>query len=151
MSGSNDAAKAVTHELVVQRLAGEMFRAAAWAALGTFVLGVVVSTVIWGTAGLIGSLIGGAIAIASSLVTLLLMRKTAALDPMFVMVAALGGFTGKLMVLLLAVILLRNQQWLEPKALGITLVATVLVTSWLEARASKRSRSQMVVPASQGT
>jgi hypothetical protein len=29
-------------------------------------------------------------------------------------------------------------------------VATVLVTSFLEARASKRSRSQMVVPASEG-
>ena len=115
------------------------------------VLGVVVSTVIWGTAGLVGSLIGGAIAIGSSLATLLLMRKTAALDPMFVMVAALGGFMGKLIVLLLAVILLRNQPWLEPKALGITLVATVLVTSFLEARASKRSRSQMVVPASEGT
>jgi ATP synthase protein I len=147
----SDADKAVTHELTVQRLAGEMFREAAWAALGTFVLGVVVSTVIWGTAGLNGSLIGGAIAIGSSLATLLLMRKTAALDPMFVMVAALGGFMGKLIVLLLAVILLRNQSWLEPKALGITLVATVLVTSFLEARASKRSRSQMVVPASEGT
>jgi hypothetical protein len=95
-------------------------------------------------------LIGGAIAIVSSLATLLLMSKTASLDPMFVMVAALGGFMGKLLVLLLAVILLRNQSWLEPKALGITLVATVLVTSYLEARASKRSRSQMVVPASEG-
>lgn len=146
----SDADKAVTHELVVQRLAGEMFRAAAWAALGTFVLGVAVSTAIWGTAGLFGSLIGGAIAIVSSLATLLLMSKTASLDPMFVMVAALGGFMGKLLVLLLAVILLRNQPWLEPKALGITLVATVLVTSYLEARASKRSRSQMVVPASDG-
>ncbi|GLY54441.1 hypothetical protein Lesp01_80970 [Lentzea sp. NBRC 102530] len=146
----SDADKAVTHELVVQRLAGEMFRAAAWATLGTFVVGVAVSTVIWGTPGLFGSLIGGAIAIVSGLATLLLMRKTAALDPMFVMVAALGGFMGKLIVLLLAVILLRNQSWLEPKALGITLVATVLVTSYLEARASKRSRSQMVVPASEG-
>ena len=77
-------------------------------------------------------------------------RKTAALDPMFVMVAALGGFMGKLIVLLAAVILLRGQDWLEPKALGITLVATVVVTSILEARASKRSRSQMVVPASEG-
>lgn len=133
MSGMNDDVKAVTHELTIQRLAGEMFRAAAWAALGTFVLGVVVSTVIWGAAGLIGSLIGGAIAIASSLATLLLMRKTAALDPMFVMVAAFGGFTGKLIVLLAAVILLRGQSWLEPKALGITLVATVVVTSFLEA------------------
>lgn len=147
----SDADEVVTHELVIQRLAGEMFRAAVWAALGTFALGVVVSTVIWGTEGLYGSLIGGVIAIASSLATLLLMRKTAALDPMFVMVAALGGFMGKLIVLLAAVILLRGQDWLEPKALGITLVATVLVTSWLEARASKRSRSQMVVPASEGT
>jgi ATP synthase protein I len=147
----SDADKAVTHELVIQRLAGEMLRGAAWAALGTFAAGIVVSTVIWGTEGLYGSLIGGVIAIASSLATLLLMHKTAALDPMFVMVAALGGFMGKLIVLLAAVILLRGQDWLEPKALGITLVATVLVTSFLEARASKRSRSQMVVPASEGT
>lgn len=147
----SDADKAVTHELAVQRLAGEMFRAAAWAALGTFAVGVVVSTVIWGTSGLFGSLIGGAIAIGSSLGTLLLMRKTAALDPMFVMIAALGGFMGKLIVLLAVVLLLRGQAWLEPKALGITLAATVVVTSFLEARASRRSRSQMVVPASDGT
>ncbi len=147
----SDADKAVTHELAIQRLAAEMFRGAAWAALGTFAVGIVVSTVIWGSKGLFGALIGGAIAIASSLATLLLMRKTAALDPMFVMVAALGGFMGKLIVLLVAVILLRGQDWLEPRALGITLVATVVVTSFLEARASKRSRSQMVVPASEGT
>ena len=147
----SDADKAVTHELTVQRLAGEMFREAAWAALGTFVLGVVVSAVIWGTEGLSGALIGGGIAIGSSLATLLLMRKTAALDPMFVMIAALGGFMGKLIVLLAVVVLLRGQTWLEPKALGITLAATVVVTSFLEARASKRSRSQMVVPASSGS
>ncbi|SER22118.1 hypothetical protein SAMN05216188_10922 [Lentzea xinjiangensis] len=144
----SDADKAVTHELTVQRLAGEMFRAAAWAALGTFAVGVVVSTVIWGTAGLFGSLIGGVIAVGSSFATLLLMRKTAALDPMFVMIAALGGFMGKLIALLGVVILLQGQTWLEPKALGITLAATAVVTSFLEARASRHSRSQMVVPAS---
>jgi ATP synthase protein I len=141
----------VTHAKVVQRLADEMFKAAVWVALGTFAAGVVVSTIIWGTGGLYGALIGGAIACASAVATLVLMRKTADLDPMFVMVAALGGFTGKLIVLFAALLLLRGQEWLEPKALGITMVVTVLVTAYMEARASKRTRSQMVVPASDGT
>lgn len=141
----------VTHARVVQRLADEMFKAAVWVALGTVVVGVIVSTLIWGTTGLFGALVGGGIACASALATLFLMRKTAELDPMIVMGAALAGFMGKLIVLFVALLLLRGQDWLHPTALGLTMAATVIVTAYMEARASKRSRSQMVVPASDGT
>src|SRR5687768_13020208 len=68
-----------THEAVVQRLAGEMYRSALWATLATVAVGVVLWTVLAGVPGLVAALIGGAVACVSSAGTLLLMHRTAAM------------------------------------------------------------------------
>lgn len=135
-----------THEEVVRRLAGEMFRGALWATLGTVAVGAIVWTVLAGVPGLVAALIGGGLAFLSSVGTLVLMRKTAALPLQFIMVAALGGFMAKLIVLVVVMILLRQFPSLHTNALALTMVATIVVATFVEVRASKRSRSQMVVP-----
>ncbi|MFC6093324.1 hypothetical protein Q5530_28805 [Saccharothrix sp. BKS2] len=135
-----------THEKVVQRLAGEMFRGALWAALGTIAVAAVVWTVLAGVPGLVSSLIGGALACLSSVATLLVMRKTAALPLQFIMIAAFAGFLGKLVLLVVVMLLVRRFPVLHDDALALTMVATIVVATFMEVRASKRSRSQMVVP-----
>lgn len=146
--GQNSSAGATewTHEAVVRRLAGEMFRGALWAALGTVAAGAIVWTVLAGLPGLVAALIGGAIACLSSVGTLVLMRKTAALPVQFIMVAALAGFMGKLILLIVVMVLLRRFPLLHTNALALTMAATIVVATFMEVRASKRSRSQMVVP-----
>ncbi|GAA3879995.1 hypothetical protein GCM10022243_50810 [Saccharothrix violaceirubra] len=135
-----------SHETVVKRLASEMFRGALVATLVTVGVCLVVWTVVEGLPGLLAALVGGLVACLSSIATLVLMRKTAALPVQFIMVAALGGFMGKLIMLVLVMFLLRKFPVLHVNALGITMAATILVATFMEVRASKRSRSQMVVP-----
>ncbi|WP_158843407.1 ATP synthase subunit I [Saccharothrix deserti] len=135
-----------THEAVVQRLAGEMYRGALWAALATVAVGAVLWTVLAGVPGLVSALIGGALACLSSVLTLVVMRKTAALPLQVIMVAAFAGFLGKLLLLIAVMLLVRRFPELNDNALAITMVSTILVATFMEVRASKRSRSQMVVP-----
>lgn len=139
-----------THEKVVQKLAGEMFRGAIWAALATVAIGAVVWTVVAGVPGLVSALIGGALAIACSLITLWLMHRTANLPVQFIMIAAFGGFLGKLILLVVVMVLLRKVPALaestHENALALTMAATIVVATFMEVRASKRSRSQVIIP-----
>ncbi|MCE6997910.1 hypothetical protein LZG04_24370 [Saccharothrix sp. S26] len=135
-----------THEAVVRRLAGEMYRSALWAALGTVAAGAVLWTVLAGVPGLVAALIGGAIACLSSAGTLLLMHRTAAMPLQVIMVAAFAGFLGKLILLFAVMLLLRKFPVLHTNALALTMAATILVATAMEVRASRRSRSQIVIP-----
>jgi ATP synthase protein I len=135
----------LTHAGVVRNLAGAMFRGALIPTVATVVLGVVVFTVWHGLEGALGALVGGLVVCASSLATLLLMHKTAALDVAFVMAAALGGFMLKMVVLLGVMVLLRNVPFLNTQSVAFTMIATILVAAAAEARASKRTRSPNVI------
>ncbi|MFI9010177.1 hypothetical protein ACIGNX_23390 [Actinosynnema sp. NPDC053489] len=135
-----------THEAVVRRLAGEMYRGALWAALATVAAGAILWTVLAGVPGLVAALIGGAIACLSSAATLLLMHRTAAMPLQVIMVAAFAGFMGKLILLFAVMLVLRKFPVLHTNALALTMAATILVATALEVRASKRSRSQIVIP-----
>jgi ATP synthase protein I len=135
-----------THEAVVRRLADEMFRGALWATVATVAVGLVVWTVVAGLNGLVAALIGGALAFLSSVGTLVLMRKTASLPLQFIMVAALAGFMAKLILLVVVMLLLRQFPVLHTNALALTMAATIVVATFMEVRASKRSRSQLVIP-----
>ncbi|HWO69088.1 MAG TPA: hypothetical protein VNO31_54570 [Umezawaea sp.] len=140
----------LTHAGVVRGLAGAMFRGALIPTVVTVVLGVVVFGVLYGLPGALGALVGGLVIIASSLATLWLMHRTAALEVHFVMAAALGGFMLKMLVLLGVMILLRDVSYLHANSVAITMVATILVTAAMEARASKRSKTPNVIPATTG-
>jgi ATP synthase protein I len=124
----------------VTRLADAMLRYALWPAVATAVAGIVVCAVLWGVPGGVSALVGGVIAFASSLATWWLMRKTAALNPMFVMAGALGGFIGKMIILLLVLMVLREITWLHTESLAYTMLAVVVVWAVMDTVAFRRTK-----------
>jgi ATP synthase protein I len=135
------------HTRAMLTLANAMFRYALWPSLGTLVLGVVLFGLLRGGAGALGAAVGGALACVSSLITLALMRATANQGPHIGMAASLGGFVGKLLLLLIVMTLLRGVDALEPKSLGITMVAVVVVAAAAEAVAFRRTKLPTIIPA----
>ena len=141
---SSDAAAAEEkpnpHAEQIIKLSNAMFRVTLlWGGITT-VVGALLFTVLFGTSGLFGSLVGSAVAFASAFVTILLMRKTAHLPPSFIMVAALGGYTGKLIVVFVVLALLRGVDALHPKALAFTMLAAIMVAAVAEFRAFKQAK-----------
>lgn len=129
-----------THGEAVTRLADAMLRYAIWPAAVTMVIGVVVASVMFGAQGGVAALIGGIVAFGSSLATWWLMRKTAAMNPMMVMAGALGGFVGKMIVLLLVLMVLREITWLHTKSLAFTMLAVVIVWAAMDTVAFRRTK-----------
>ncbi|WP_425458419.1 hypothetical protein [Amycolatopsis rhizosphaerae] len=136
------------HAQSVLKLADAMYRGALWPGVATVVVGAVVATVVVGLPGLFGAVVGGVVAFASSLATLWMMRKTAAMEPMAVMAVALGGYIFKVLVLLGVMMLLRNVGFLHPKALAFTMLAVILVWAAAEFVAFRRTRIPTIIPAS---
>jgi ATP synthase protein I len=129
-----------THAETVTRLADAMLRYAVWPAVATVVIGVVVASVLHGVQGGVSAFLGGLVACASSLATWLLMRKTAALNPMMVMTGALGGFAGKMIILLLVMMVLREITWLHTESLAYTMLAVVVVWAAMDMVAFRRTK-----------
>jgi ATP synthase protein I len=129
-----------THAETVTRLADAMLRYALWPAVATVVVGIVVASVLQGVQGGVSALIGGVVAFASSLGTWWLMRKTAALNPMMVMTGALGGFFGKMIILLLVLMVFREITWLHAESLAYTMLAVVVVWAVMDTVAFRRTK-----------
>jgi ATP synthase protein I len=129
-----------THAETVTRLADAMLRYALWPAVATVVVGIVVASVLQGVQGGVSALIGGIVAFASSLATWWLMRKTAALNPMMVMTGALGGFFGKMIILLLVLMVFREITWLHAESLAYTMLAVVVVWAAMDTVAFRRTK-----------
>ena len=134
------------HAAVVRTLANAMLRTAMWPGVLTVALGVILATVMIGTAGAVGALVGGVVAFASSLVTIALMRWTGGLNPMFVMAAALGGYILKMVVLLVVMTLLRGVEGIHTEALAFTMLATIMVWAGAEVFAFKKTKIPTIVP-----
>jgi ATP synthase protein I len=133
------------HAKSVLTLADAMLRTALVPGLVTVAIGAVAATVLVGADGLFGALVGGAVAFASSLMTLFLMRWSAGLPVMMVMGVALGGFALKMIVLLGVMIAFRGVDALHPLSLALTFLATVLVWAGAEAVAFKRTKIPTVI------
>lgn len=144
----NDGAQENPHAVVVRRLATAMLRTAVWPGVVTVVVGAIVATLLVGVSGLAGALIGGVLAFGSSLLTIWLMRFTGGMSPHFVMVVALGGYIGKLLVLLVAMTLLGAIAFIHRESLALTFLATVIVWAGAEVVAFKRARIPTVIPGS---
>lgn len=134
------------HAQQVIRLAENMLRIAVWPAAAAVVLGAIVATVWVGITGLWGALVGGVLGFASSLVTLWLMRKTSAMQPMAVMAVSLGGYILKLLVLFGAMTLLGGISALHPHALAFTFLAVVVVWAGSEVLAFQRTKIPTIIP-----
>ena len=122
------------------RLADAMLRYAIWPAVATVVVGIVVASVLNGVQGGVSALIGGIVAFGSSMATWWLMRKTAAMNPMMVMTGALGGFIGKMIILLLVLMVLREITWLHTESLAYTMLAVVIVWAAMDTVAFRRTK-----------
>ncbi|MBB5155301.1 hypothetical protein [Saccharopolyspora phatthalungensis] len=134
------------HAEIVRKLAAAMLRTAVWPGVATVAIGAIVATVLVGVPGLIGALVGGVVAFASSLLTIWLMRFTGGMSPHFVMVAALGGYIGKMIVLLVVMTLLGGIDMIHRESLAFTMLATVMVWAGAEVVAFKRTKIPTVVP-----
>ncbi|MFC4856714.1 hypothetical protein [Actinophytocola glycyrrhizae] len=117
-----------------------MLRYAIWPAVATTVIGVVVASVLNGVQGGVAALIGGVVAFGSSMATWWLMRRTAAMNPMMVMTGALGGFIGKMIILLLVLMVLREITWLHTESLAYTMLAVVVVWAAMDTVAFRRTK-----------
>ncbi|SDK64709.1 hypothetical protein SAMN04487820_110167 [Actinopolyspora mzabensis] len=135
------------HARTVRRLAAAMLRAAVLPGALAVLLCTVVAAFLAGMPGLLGGLIGGAVAFGSSLLTLWLMRSTADFHPMFVMVAALGGYIGKMIVLFVVVTLLRGLDFVHVESVALTILVTVLVWAAAEVRGFRRTRTPTIAVA----
>ena len=129
-----------THAETVTRLADAMLRYALWPSVATAVIGIVVCSVLYGAQGGVAALVGAVVAFGSSLATWVLMRKTAALNPTMVMTGALGGFIGKMIVLLLVLMVVREISWLHVKSLAYTMLAVVIVWAAMDTVAFRRTK-----------
>jgi hypothetical protein len=136
------------HAQSVLKLADAMLRATLIFGLGTLVVAVAAFTILYGMPGLLGALVGGAVAFASSLATIGVMRFCASLDPMMVMAIVLGSYVMKVLVLLGLMTLLRGVPALHPYALAITMLAAFIVAAGGEMRAFKRTKIPTIIPAS---
>ncbi|MER5390869.1 hypothetical protein [Saccharopolyspora sp. NPDC002686] len=148
MSETTDEPTVNPHAETVRRLASAMLRTAVWPGVATVAVAAVVATALVGTPGLLGALVGGVVAFGSSLLTIWLMRFTGGMNPHFVMVAALGGYVGKMLVLLVVMTLLGGVEALHRESLAFTMLATVMVWAGAEVVAFKRTKIPTIVPGS---
>lgn len=117
-----------------------MLRHALWPAVATAVAGIVLASVLFGVRGGVSALVGAVVAFASSLATWWLMRRTAALNPVMVMAGALGGFVGKMILLLLVLMVLREISWFHIRSLAYTMLAVVIVWAVMDTVAFRRTK-----------
>lgn len=137
------------HAAVVRKLADAMLRTAVWPGVATVVLGALLAAMWVGVPGFFGALVGGIAMSASSLLTIVLMRWTGGMDPMFVMAASLGGYFVKTGVLMMVMTMLGGVEALHTESLAFTMLATIMVWAGAEVAAFRRTKLPTIVPDSQ--
>ncbi|MCY7342476.1 MAG: hypothetical protein LH603_11680 [Pseudonocardia sp.] len=133
-------------EATLRALAAAMFRGAAALAVGTAVLAVVVAGLVVGVDGVLGALAGSVLALLASLLTLWLIQRTATQAPNVVMVASLGGFLLKMIVLLAVLTLLGGVGGVHRQSLALSMLAVFVVVAAAESIAAYRMRMLSVSP-----
>jgi hypothetical protein len=114
-------------------------------AAGVAVVGGGLGLVVAGTSGLVSGLVGAAFALLFLGVTalgLILAGRTldTPLGPTIFFAVVLGGWIVKLVLFLVAMLLLRDQPWVEPVVLFLAIVATVIGSLAADVVAVSRAR-----------
>ncbi|RZQ60889.1 hypothetical protein [Amycolatopsis suaedae] len=136
------------HAESVLKLAAAMQRYTLIVGPATVVVAAVVATIWVGTPGLLGALVGGVVALASALATIFMMRRSADMPVHFVMVVALGGYALKILVLFGVMAALRGVDVFHTYSLGITMLATILLTAAGEIVAFRKTKIPTIIPTS---
>lgn len=112
-------------------------------ALPTLVIGavcVVVAAVLAGGKGAWSAALGAALVLVFFSLSLLVMKRTADWEPTAVMAVVLGTYTAKIIALGVAMVLLRDADWLSGQALALTVIVCTVVWLAFEMRAFTRMR-----------
>jgi ATP synthase protein I len=136
------------HAAMVRKLADAMLRGAIWWGVGVAAIGMIFFGIVYGLPGVLGALVGGAVAVTSGILTLLLMRSTSRVPVQMIMGIALLGFIGKTALMLVVMLSLKNVALLHPKALAYTMLVTLVVWTAAETRAYAKQKLPTVIPAS---
>lgn len=95
---------------------------------------IVVAGMIWGTDGAWSAAYGVAIVLVNLVASALALARAARISPTAIMVAALGGFLVRMTVVGVAVYLVKDADWVNLVALGITVLVTHLGLLFWELR-----------------
>jgi ATP synthase protein I len=117
------------HVRTVLRLAAAMQRHALLLAVPVAVAAVGLATVLRGTPGLVGAVIGALLGLVAGAVSTLVMRGTARTSPAGVMIGAMASFAGKVLLLMLFLVAFRGTTLFDNRAFGLTLLAVTV--AWI--------------------
>jgi hypothetical protein len=109
------------------------------AAVGAVVFAVFVAT--GGARGAAGSALAVAVVLASTVSTLVLLRRMAGLDPRIVLMGAMVGYFFKVGLLGVFLLLFRNAEWLSPIAFAVTAIVVSLAGTIGEIVAFTRTKT----------
>jgi ATP synthase protein I len=90
---------------------------------------VVLCAALGGSKGAYGALIGVGVVTAFFAISIIVVSRAARVNPMAMMVAALGTFLGKMIAFLIVLALLRHSTAFNGKMLGFTALACILAWS----------------------
>lgn len=92
---------------------------------------VLVSGLVWGRDGALSAGFGIVLLLLNLLASAALLGWAASKSPNTLLAAALGGFLGRMTLVVLALTAVRNQSWVEFVPLGVTvLVANLALLAW---------------------
>lgn len=136
----------VGQEQSLRALAAAMQRNALLAGGALAVLAPAGGALAAGAAGALSALLGVGLGIGASLFTLWLMRWSAHREPRAVMMASLGGFVQKMIVLLVALFVAGSIPGVHRMSLAVGLLVTLIGVTTAEGWAGYRFRTAAVDP-----
>jgi len=141
----------VGQEQTLRALAASMQRHTLVAGGMMVVATAVGGTVAAGVPGALSAALGAGLGIGSSLFTLWLMRRSAHREPRAVMMASLGGYVQKMIILLVALFVAGSIPGVHRMSLAVGLLVTLIGVTAAEGWAGYRFRTAAVDPAEAGT
>ena len=107
---------------------------------------VVLCAALGGSKGAYGALIGVGVVTAFFAISIIVVGRAARINPMAMMVAALGTFLGKMIAFLIVLALLRHSTAFNGKMLGFTALACILAWSAAQIITSMKLKLVYVEP-----
>ena len=107
---------------------------------------VVLCAALGGSKGAYGALIGVGVVTAFFAISIIVVGRAARVNPMAMMVAALGTFVGKMIAFLIVLALLRHSTAFNGKMLGFTALACILAWSASQVITSMKLKLVYVEP-----
>ena len=107
---------------------------------------VVLCAALGGSRGAYGALIGVGVVTAFFAISIIVVGRAARVNPMAMMIAALGTFLGKIIAFMIVLAVLRHSTAFNGKMLGFTALACILAWSAAQAVAAMRMQTLYVEP-----